>query len=247
MAKRRLEGKLALITGASRGLGAAVAEEFARQGAELILVARDVQALEQVDDKVRACGGKATLVPLDLKNFQKIDELVLSVVEHFKRLDILVGNAGLLGTLSPIADTTPQDWQDVLDVNLTANWRLIRGFDPLLKKSKAGRAIFVSSGVAAKVCPYWSIYGVSKAALEMMVKMYAQEVANTHPNLRVNLLNPGAIRTDMRAAAMPGEDPMTLPGPAEIAEAFVELASDECHVHGEVVEASGLKTILSTG
>lgn len=235
--KRRLEGKLALITGGSRGIGAAVAERFAQEGADLILIGRDIGALEEVDDRVKAHGGQATLVPLDLRNFQKIDELVFSVAERFGKLDILVGNAGVLGTLTPMTDIKPQDWQDVLDINLTANWRLLRGFDPLLKKSPAGRAIFVSSDVAQIVSPYWSTYGVSKAALEMMVKMYAQEIARTHPNLRVNLIDPGGVRTNMYAAAMPGEDPLSVPDPVKIAPIFVDLASNQCRQHGEVIVA----------
>jgi NAD(P)-dependent dehydrogenase (short-subunit alcohol dehydrogenase family) len=236
---KRLEGKLALITGATHGIGAAVAEEFAKQGADLILVGRDTQALEKIDDIVQSHGVHATLVPLDLKNFQSIDEMVYAVAQRYQKLDILVGNAGILGHLGPITDGTPADWHDVMDVNLNANWRLLKACDPMLKQAPAGRAIFVTSGVASRVMAYWNAYAVSKVALEAMVRTYAKEVETTYPNLRVNLLNPGAVRTGLRAKAMPGEDPSTLPAPVDIVKAFVDLASDECRHHGDVIQAQG--------
>lgn len=239
MKKNRLDGKVALITGATHGIGAAVAEAFAKEGATLILVGRDTEALEKIDDIVQSYGASATLVPLDLKNFQAIDEMVYAIAGRYKKLDILVGNAGILGHVGPITDTKPSDWHDVMDVNLNANWYLLKACDPLLKKSPAGRAIFVSSGVASHVSPFWSAYAVSKTALEAMVKIYAKEIETTYPNLKVNLVNPGALRTALRAQARPGEDPLTLPEPASVVKTFVDLASDECKHHGEVINAQG--------
>ncbi len=225
-----------MVTGASRGIGAAVAQRFAAEGAQLVLVARTVGGLEEVDDGVRqAGGGPATLVPLDLREFDKIDHLGASLYERFGRLDVLVGNAAVLGTLSPLGHVAPETWSATLDINLTANWRLIRSLDPLLRRSEAGRAIFVTSGAASGAVAYWGPYAASKAALEMMVKTYAAEAEKTA--LRVNLLDPGAVRTAMRAQAFPGEDPMTLRPPEAVTEAFVELAAAECTKNGAVVRA----------
>ncbi len=231
---RRLEGRSALVTGASRGIGAAVARRFAAEGARTILTARTVGGLEEVDDAIRTAGGAApTLVPLDLAELDRIDALAGALHDRFGRLDILVANAGVLGELSPMAHLGPETWEEVMAVNVTANYRLIRSLDPLLRASPAGRAIFVTSGAARAATAYWGAYAVSKAALEMMVRTYAAEVARTA--LRVNLLNPGPVRTGMRAQAFPGEDPMTLPTPDEITEAFVALAEEACTRHGEVV------------
>ena len=234
----RLAGRIALITGASRGIGAAVAKRFAAEGAHVVLVARTVGGLEEVDDAVKEAGGSATLVPLDLTEFDKIDQMGFALYERFGRLDILVGNAAVLGTLSPMGHFDPKDWQRVMDLNVTANWRLIRSLDPLLRQSDAGRAIFVTSGVARGVFPYWGAYAASKAALEMMVRIYAAEVAKP-TRIKVNLLDPGIVRTRLRAAAFPGERPETLPPPESVAGAFVDLAAADCAVHGEVVTASG--------
>jgi NAD(P)-dependent dehydrogenase (short-subunit alcohol dehydrogenase family) len=231
---RRLEGRSALITGASRGIGAAVAMRFAAEGARTILTARTVGGLEEVDDVIRAAGGAApTLVPLDLGEFDRIDALGGALNDRFGHLDVLVANAGLLGDLGPMAHLGPETWDAVMAVNVTANYRLIRSLDPLLRASPAGRAIFVTSGAAQAATAYWGVYAVSKAALEMMVRTYAAEVARTA--LRVNLLNPGPVRTGMRAQAFPGEDPATLPAPDQITEAFVALAEEACARHGEVV------------
>ena len=232
----RLAGRVALVTGASRGIGAAVARRFAAEGAQLVLVARTVGGLEELDDQIRQDGGQgATLVPLDLREFDAIDRLGASLYERFGRLDVLVGNAGVLGTLSPVGHIEPPDWAEVLDINLTANWRLIRSLDPLLRRSQAGRAIFVSSGAAAAPHAYWGAYAVSKAALEMLVKTYAAELVKT--NVRANLIDPGAVRTAMRAKAFPGEDPQSLRTPEAIAETFVELAEAACTKNCEVVRA----------
>ncbi|MBI4183268.1 MAG: SDR family NAD(P)-dependent oxidoreductase [Proteobacteria bacterium] len=232
-----LAGRTALITGASRGIGRAVAIAFAAEGARVILVARTKGGLEEVDDEIRRAGRTegATLVPMDLGDLDQIDRLGAAVFERFGGLDVLVGNAAVLGALSPMGHYAPKQWDEVTRINVTANWRLIRIFDPVLRRSPAGRAIFVTSGVAASVFPYWGAYAASKAALEMMVKVWASEVTKT--TLRINLLDPGVVRTRMRAQAFPGEDPMTLPPPESVAPYFVELASAACRRHGEVVRA----------
>ena len=232
----RLAGKIALITGASRGIGAAVAECFAREGAHLVLAARTPGGLEETDDKVRAAGGSATLVPLDLRDFIKIDELAAALYERYQRLDILVGNAAEFGTFSPLGHIEPQLWQEVIDLNLTANWRLIRAMDPLLRAAPDGRAIFVTSGIARAPRAYWGPYAVSKAGLEVLVKTYAAEVATT--NVRANLLGPGIVRTRLRARVFPGEDPMSLKPPESVADAFLELALPDCTKNGELVSVS---------
>ncbi len=234
-ATRRLEGRVALITGASRGIGRAVALRFAEEGARLILTARTQGALEEVDDEVRKSGDGATLVAEDLTDFDTIDRMGAAVFERFGRLDALVGNAGQLGVLGPIGHTDIETWDQVMAVNVTTNWRLIRSFDPLLRASPAGRAVFVTSGVTQGPHAYWGAYAVSKAALETMVLTYAAEVAKTP--VRVNLIDPGATRTAMRARAHPGEDPMCLKTPDSLAGTFVELAEASCTRHGEMVRA----------
>jgi NAD(P)-dependent dehydrogenase (short-subunit alcohol dehydrogenase family) len=223
--------RIALITGASRGIGAAIAKRYAAEGMHVILVGRNLKGLEDTDDAIRDAGGSATLVQLDLAEADKIEVLAASIAERFGKLDVLVGNAGLLGELSPLAHTTPEDWNQVFTVNVTANWQLIRCFDPLFKLSASPRAIFVTSGVTRSVHPYWSAYAASKAALESMVQIYAAENAKTP--LRVNMVDPGATRTRMRAKAYPGEDPMTLPAPESIADIFVTLASPACADTGQ--------------
>ncbi len=236
MTNKILDGRVALITGASRGIGRALAKCFAEQGAHLILTARTQGALEELDDELRADGFDApTLVPCDLTDFDIIDKVGGAIYERFQKLDVLVGNAGLLGTLAPISHIDPKEWQKVLDINLTANWRLIRSMDPLLKASDAGRAIFVTSSVGHQARPFWGTYAVSKAALEMTAGIYAEECAKT--NVRVNLINPGGTRTDMRAEAMPGEDPETVKTPEAIDHLFLELASPACQANGTLVEA----------
>lgn len=229
----RLAGRVALITGASRGIGRAVALRFVAEGAHVILAARTQGGLEELDDEIRAMGGAATLVPADLTDYAKIDQMGAAVFERFGRLDILVGNAAALGTLGPIGHTAPDVWERTLNINLTTNWRLIRSFDPLLRMSEAGRAVFVTSGAARAARAYWGIYAVSKAALEMAVLTYAAEVTKTP--VRVNLIDPGATRTTMRAEAYPGEDPESVKPPEALTDLFVELSEAACKRHGEIV------------
>jgi NAD(P)-dependent dehydrogenase (short-subunit alcohol dehydrogenase family) len=231
----RLQGRISVVTGASRGLGAAIAKRFAGEGSHVVLVARTVGGLEEVDDAIRAAGGAATLVPLDLTEFDRIDEMGAALARRFGRIDVLVGNAGILGTLSPMGHIETQVWDRVIAVNLTANWRLIRSFDPLLRASDSGRAIFVTSGAAGGAHPYWGAYAVSKAALEAMVKTWAGEVTKTP--VKVNLVDPGALRTSMRAEAYPGEDPETVRPAGEVTDTFVELAEAASTRHGEIVRA----------
>lgn len=235
MTAKRLAGRLALVTGASRGIGAAVARLFAREGAHVVAVARTVGGLEALDDQIKAEGGEATLVPLDLADGAGIDRLGAALHGKFGKLDILVGNAAMLGVLSPVGHIDPPVFERTLTLNVTANYRLIRSLDPLLRLSDAGRAIFVTSGASKRALPYWSLYCSTKAALESLVLCYAAEVEST--KVRVNLINPGPTRTKMRAEAFPGEDPMQLPTAEAIAEAFLPLAEASCSLHGEWVAA----------
>lgn len=236
----RLQNRVALITGASRGIGASVAQRYAAEGAHLVLVARTRGGLEDVDDRIRAAQKEAgaedtgaTLLELDLKNLDQVDMIGPTIAERFGRLDIVVGNASLLGDMSPMNHIEAEVWSDVVDVNLNANWRLIRTTDPLLRASDAGRAIYVTSGAAQGKRPYWGAYAVTKAALEMMVTCWAAETEET--DMKVNLLDPGATRTSMRAEAYPGEDPATLKPPEALNDLFVDLAAPDCTRHGEVV------------
>ena len=233
MTGQRLKDRIALITGASRGLGRAVALAFAREGAHVLLLARGMTNLGRVDDDIRAIGGTASLVPLDLTDGQAIDALGPSLYERFGRLDVLVGNAAILGALSPLPHIPSAHWDRVFAVNVTANWRLIRTLDPLLRRSDAGRVIFVTSS-AQRAPAYWAPYSVSKTALETLAKTYANETAST--NIKVNLINPGATTTRMRAEAYPGEDQSTLPTPEEVAEAFVPLAMPDLTATGQIVD-----------
>lgn len=230
-----LKDRVALITGASRGIGAALAKGFAAEGAHVILTARTIGGLEEVDDEVRAAGGSATLVEMDLSDYPAIDRLGGNIYERWGKLDILVANGGTLGQLTPIHQYDPKIWEEVIAVNLTANQRLVRSIDPLLRLSDAGRAIFVSSSAAHNARPFWGAYAVSKAALEAMVRSYAAE--NVKSKLRINIVNPGATRTGMRAAAFPGEDPASLKTAEELIPIFLELASPDCVTHGDLINA----------
>jgi len=217
-----LSGRIAVVTGASRGIGYAAALALARAGAHVVAVARTVGGLEELDDAIRAGGGSATLVPLDLKDHDGIARLAAALNERYRRLDVLIGNAGIGGPSSPLSHVEPKAWDDVMAINVTANWQLIRHFEPLLKASDAGRVVFVSSGAAHNARAYRGPYGVSKAALEALARTFATETESTP--IRVNLFNPGPTRTGLRAAVMPGEDPMTLPSADEVAEKIVALA-----------------------
>lgn len=228
-----LENRIALVTGASRGIGRAAALALAAQGAHVIAIARTVGGLEELDDEIRKTGGSATLVPLNLKDFAALDRLGASIFERWGRLDAFLGNAGTLGVLTPLGHLEPKVFQELLDINVTANWRLIRSLDPLLKQSDAGRVLFMSSTVARKPRAFWGGYAMSKAALESLALTYAAECEGSA--VRVNLFNPGGVRTAMRARAMPGEDPASLPRPADIAPVIVDLLSPACARHGELI------------
>lgn len=219
--------RLALVTGASRGIGRALALELARTGAHVVALARTQGALEELDDDIRALGGEATLAPCDVTDFDALDRLGASIFERWGRLDIFVGNAGILGPLSPLAHVDAKDWNRVMAVNVTANFRLIRSLDPLLRASGAARVVFITSGAAhrATMKPYWGPYSVSKAALEALARTYAAETAST--GVTVMLANPGPLRSRMRAQAMPGEDPMTLRAPDEFAKKCLALLTPE--------------------
>jgi NAD(P)-dependent dehydrogenase (short-subunit alcohol dehydrogenase family) len=221
MAEKPLVDTIALVTGASRGIGYATALALARAGAHIVAVARTVGGLEELDDAVHAEGGSATLVPLDLDDFDGIARLALALAERYQRLDILIGNAGLLGPVSPLGHVDPKEFEQMMRINVTANPQLIRCMDPLLRVAPAGRAVFVSSGAAHNARAYVGPYSISKTALEMLARTYAAETVTTR--VRVNLINPGATRTRMRARFMPGEDPMTLPTPDRVADAIVKL------------------------
>ncbi len=232
-----LADRIALVTGASRGIGHATALALARAGAHVVAIARTVGGLEELDDAIRAIGGAATLVPLDLRDTPGIARLAAALNERYRRLDVLIGNAGILGPLSPLGHVEPKAWDDVLAINVTANWHLIRFMDPLLRQSGAGRAVFVTSGITAHPRAYWGPYAVSKAALEALARTYAAETASTQ--VRVNLFNPGATRTRMRATAMPGEDPMALKTAEPVAEKIVELCLPDFQETGKLYDYRG--------
>jgi NAD(P)-dependent dehydrogenase (short-subunit alcohol dehydrogenase family) len=231
-----LADRIALVTGASRGIGYAAALELGRAGAHVIAVARTVGGLEELDDAVRAAGGSATLTPLDLRDYPGIYRLAAALNERYGRLDILLGNAALAGVPSPLDHIEPKAWDDIMAVNVTANWHLIRAMNPLLKRSDAGRAVFVTSGIATLAYAYWAPYSVSKAALDALARTYAAETSSTR--VRVNLFSPGATRTRMRTLAMPGEDPMTLPTPEQVAEKILDLCLPSFSETGKIYDYS---------
>ncbi len=229
-----LTDKIALVTGASRGIGAALALALAEAGAHVVAVARTVGGLEELDDKIKAVGGSATLVPVDMKDMDGIARLALALHERYKRLDVLIGNAGILGPLSPFGHVEPKDWDNLFAVNVTANWQLIRTMDPLLKASPAGRAVFVTSGLSWLGKAYTGPYAMSKAALNMMVQVYAAETATT--NVRVNAFNPGPTRTRMFASGWPGADLDALPAPEDVVKALLPLCLPACNESGKVYD-----------
>ncbi len=227
-----LKNRIALVTGASRGIGYFTALALAKAGAHVIATARTVGGLEELDDAIKVVGGTATLVPFDLTDMAAVDRLGASIFERWGKLDILVANAGILGVISPLGHIEAKVFEKVMLTNVTATWRLIRSVEPLLTKSDAGRALILSSGVASNPRPFWGAYAISKAAVETMGRIWAAETE--HTSLRVNLVNPGATRTAMRAQAMPGEDPETLPHPSEVAEKMLFLASPEMTESGRL-------------
>ncbi len=227
----KLQDRIALITGASRGLGAAIAKAYAREGAHVILIAKSVGGLEEVDDEIQDLGGSATLVPLDLTDGTAIDGLAAPLLERWGKLDILVGNAGIHGKLMPIQQYDPKIWEEVFKLNVHANWNLIRALDPLLRQSDAGRALFVTAENAEVTKQYWSAYAASKAALESMVKTYAAEVATT--KMRVNMIDPGPMQTRLRKTTYPGEEEGKQPLPETRTELFVEAATANFEKNGE--------------
>lgn len=229
-----LSDRIALVTGASRGIGAALALELAQAGAHVVAVARTVGGLEELDDKIKAIGGTATLVPLDMKDVDGIARLALALHERYGRLDVMVGNAGVLGTLSPLGHVEPKDYDNLFAINVTANWQLIRTMDPLLRASPAGRAVFMSSGLGWMGRAYTGVYGATKAALNALVQTYAAETATT--NARVNAFNPGPTRTRMYASGWPGVDPATLTPPEDIAKAVMPLCLPDCAESGKIYD-----------
>lgn len=233
---KRLENRVAVVSGASRGLGRAIALTLAKEGAHIVATARTQGGLEELDDEIKAIGSTATLVPFDIKDYAAIDRLGAAIFERWKKLDVLIGNAGILGKLSPLGHVDPKVFEDVMAVNVTANWRLIRSLDPLLRASEAGRAVFVTSGVAQNPLSYWGPYSISKAALEAMVRTYAAE--NNSTTVRANCFSPGPTRTNMRAQAMPGEDPETLPSAEEVAAQIVDLCLPSFTDNGAVYRRS---------
>jgi NAD(P)-dependent dehydrogenase (short-subunit alcohol dehydrogenase family) len=228
-----LAGSIALVTGASRGIGAATAVELARLGAHVVITARTQGGLEETDDAVRQVGGSATLLPLDLAEGEQIDAIGPSLFQRFGRLDVLMHDAGALGRLTPVAHILPNDWADVIAVNLAASWRLIRTCDPLLRNAPAGRAVFVTDGRARTPLAYWGAYGATKAGMEHLVLTWAGELLQTR--LRVNLFDPGAVATRLRGQAMPGEDSSALPRPADVAPALAAMCVPAETRHGELV------------
>jgi NAD(P)-dependent dehydrogenase (short-subunit alcohol dehydrogenase family) len=216
-----LGDRIALVTGASRGIGYALALVLARAGAHIVAVARTVGGLEELDDGVRAAGSSATLVPLDLRDYDGLYRLAAALNERYQRLDVLIGNAAVAGQSSPLGHVLPPAWDETMAINVTANWHLIRAMDPLLRRSAAGRAVFMTSGAATHARAYSGPYSVSKAALNVLARTYAAETTSTP--VRVNLFNPGPTRTRMRAQVMPFEDPMKLPTPVIVAEKILDL------------------------
>jgi NAD(P)-dependent dehydrogenase (short-subunit alcohol dehydrogenase family) len=234
MSDKPLTDKIALVTGASRGIGAAVALQLAQAGAHVVAVARTEGGLEELDDRIQAAGGSATLVPLDVKDADGIARLALALNDRYGQLDVLVGNAGILGTLSPLGHLEPKEWDNVFAVNVTANWQLIRCLDPLLRRPEAGRAVFITSGLSWRSPAYCGLYAASKAALNVLVQTYARETESVA--LRVNAFNPGPTATRLYASGWPGIDQTTLPKPEDVAQKIVPLCLPTCTESGKVYD-----------
>ncbi|KEC55459.1 SDR family NAD(P)-dependent oxidoreductase [Bartonella koehlerae] len=227
-----LFGRVALVTGASRGIGYHLALELAKRSAHIIALARTISGLTKLDKQIRKKGACATLIPIDLHHMENIDALAISISQHWKKLDIMIANAGILGTLSPIAHIENKVFEDVFQINLISQWRLMKAFEPLLRKSDAGRAIFLSSSVAHVARAFWGPYAASKAALEIISRCWAEELKQTP--IKINCVDPGATRTAMRAQAMPGEDLETLPPPQEVAAKIAHLFSPDLKETGKL-------------
>lgn len=229
-----LDGRVTLVTGASRGIGYAAAKALAAAGSHVVVLARTQGGLEALDDEIKAAGGTCSLVPMDLRDFDQIDRLGGLLNERYGRLDGLLCNAGVLGDITPANHVTPKDWMRIIDVNMTAPYRLIRSLDPLLRESLSGRAVFMTTSVARAPRAYWSAYAASKAGMETFVRCWAEEIEDI-TKIRVNLLNPGGTDTQMRAKAMPGEDKTTLPTPYDLAPLIVEMLSPDYTAHDSCV------------
>ena len=240
-----LSGRVAVVTGASRGLGRAAALALAEAGAHVVALARTVGGLEELDDAIRGKGGAATLVPLDLTDFPALDRLGAAIYERWGKLDMLLGNAAQLGVITPVGHLEPRVWDEVIAVNVTANWRLIRSLDPLLRQSDAGRALFVTCGAVRELRPYWGAYAASKAALEALVRTWARELAIS--KARVNLIDPGPLRTRIRAQARPGEDPTTVKAPEAVAPEIVRMLSPDFAANGTLFEVETGSTAKALG
>ncbi|MEM9633852.1 MAG: SDR family NAD(P)-dependent oxidoreductase [Pseudomonadota bacterium] len=232
--QKDFEGRVALVTGASRGIGYQIAKQLGERGAHVIALARTVGGLEELDDEITAAGGQTTLVPLDLTDFDALDRLGAAIFDRWKKLDILIGNAGMLGVLSPLGHISPKDFEKVMAVNVTANWRLIRSLDPLLRQSEAGRALFLTSVQAQTCTAFWGLQSVSKAAVEAMARTWAQESLQTA--MKINLADPGPTRTGLRAKAMPGEIAENLPSPKTVAADLIELTKPEVLETGKLYD-----------
>ncbi len=230
-----LDGRVALVTGASRGIGAATAIALAAQGAHVVATARTQGGLEETDDAIRDSGGQATLLPLDLRDGNAVDAIGPSLLERFHRLDILVHCAGALGRLTPVPHILPRDWDDVVGVNLAASWRLIRSCGPLLLVAEAGRAVFVTASVASRPHAYWGPYGATKAGMQHLVLTWAAESRTTR--LRVNLFDPGTVATRLRREAFPGEDQAGLARPEDVVPELIRMCLPSETRHGELVHA----------
>jgi len=235
--KKRLAGKIALVTGASRGLGYATALHLAREGAHVIATARTQGGLEELDDAIKAAGSTATLIPLDIRDYDGIDRMGQAIFDRWGKLDVFIGNAGVLGKLTPVPHIEPRHWAEALDLTVNSNYRLIRSLDPLLRESEAGRVVFITSGKAYKALPYWANYSVPRAALEAMMRIYALEMEITR--VRVNAFSPGPARTRLRGQAMPGENPETVPEAADVMAPMIEMCMADFTDFGSVYKFSG--------
>ena len=233
MTEKTLEGRVILVTGATRGIGFAAAKSLAEAGAHIVALGRTQGALEDLDDIIKNAGSSATLVPMDLKVPDGLDQLAEVIGQRWGRLDGILGNAGILGDLTPANQVEPKIFDDVMAINLTANYRLIRAMDPLMRLSDNARSVFVTSGVSVSRRAFWGAYAASKAALDAFIQCYAKEIEITA--MRVNLLNPGGTATRMRAKAVPGEDPETLPKPDDIAPLIVQMMSPDYQENGQII------------